>query len=212
MNNPMTRIGVFYDGNYFYHVSNYYSKVHKRKSRLSIKGLHDFIRNQVAEQEKTDVRTCQIVDAHYFRGRYTAKQAKEKENQLYYDRVFDDILSGEGVVTHYLPLKPNQNNGWQEKGIDVWFALEAFELAIYKRFDVLVLIASDGDYLPLLRKLNTLGVRVMVLAWDLPAGETHRGTQTSQALLSESTYPIEMAPLIDARSSQNDNIINNLFC
>jgi len=30
-----------------------------------------------------------------------------------------------------------------EKGIDVWFALEAYELAIHKRFDVCVLVAGD---------------------------------------------------------------------
>ncbi len=41
--------------------------------------------------------------------------------------------------------------------------VEAFELAIYKQFNVLALIACDGDYVPLVRKLNTLGTRVMVL-------------------------------------------------
>ena len=43
-----TKIGIFYDGNFFLHVSNYYQYYHARKSRISISGLHDFIRHRVA--------------------------------------------------------------------------------------------------------------------------------------------------------------------
>lgn len=121
----LTRIGVFYDGNYFFHVSNYYRYHHAQHARISIKGLHDFIRHEVAEKEQTDVRYCQIVDAHYFRGRLSATDAQEKD-KLYGERVFEDVLINEGVTTHFLPLSPQG-----EKGIDVWLALEAFELAIY---------------------------------------------------------------------------------
>ena len=85
----------------------------------------------------------------------------EDRDLLYKERVFDDVLVREGVTTHYLPLSREG-----EKGIDVWLALEAYELAIYKRYNVVVLVASDGDFLPLVRKLNTLGTRVMILGWD----------------------------------------------
>jgi len=211
----LTKIGVFYDGNYFLHVSNYYNYVHDRKSRISISGLHDFIRNQVAHEEDRDFRLCQIVDAHYFRGRLYAKDAINKGNQLYYDRVFDDILMSEGVTTHYLPVKPIYgSSGRQEKGIDVWLALEAFELAFYKRYDVMVLITSDGDYVPLVRKLNTLGTRVMILSWDFEYTDDNgslRMTRTSQDLLEEVSYPIAMHEIIDNRLKKNESIINNLF-
>jgi uncharacterized LabA/DUF88 family protein/cold shock CspA family protein len=210
----LTRVGVFYDGNYFLHVSNYYNYVHERKSRLNISGLHHFIKNHVAQQEGTDERLCQIVDAHYFRGRLNAFEASNQGNALYYDRVFDDILSSEGVTTHYLPIKTNQSGIRQEKGIDVWLALEAFELAFYKRFNVLVLIASDGDYVPLIRKLNTLGTRVMVLSWDFEytndLGKSMK-TRTSQDLLEEVTYPVAMHEIIDNRVRKNEPLINGLF-
>lgn len=210
----LTRIGVFYDGNYFLHVSNYYNYTHERKSRLSISGLHHFIRNQVAQQEGTDERLCQIVDAHYFRGRLSAFEAQNQGNSLYYDRVFDDILSSEGVTTHYLPVKTSQSGIRLEKGIDVWLALEAFELAFYKRFNVLVLIASDGDYVPLIRKLNTLGTRVMVLSWDFEYTNDYGKemvTRTSQELLEEVTYPVAMHEIINNRVKKNDPLINGLF-
>lgn len=214
MQDKLVRIGVFYDGNYFLHVSNYYAYGHQRKKRISISGLHDFIRHQVAEEEANDVRLCQIVDSHYFRGRLNATEASQKGDTLYWDRVFDDILMSEGVTTHYLPVKTTIDGYKQEKGIDVWLALEAFELAFYKRFNVLVLIACDGDYVPLIRKLNTLGTRVMVLSWDFEyateTGQKHV-TRTAQDLLEEVTYPIAMHELIENRVKKNEPIINNLF-
>ena len=85
----LTRIGVFYDGNYFFHVSNYYQYQHVRKARISIDGLHEFIRHQVSEAEGEDVKYCQIVDAHYFRGRPRAQEA-EARGLLLRERQFDD--------------------------------------------------------------------------------------------------------------------------
>jgi uncharacterized LabA/DUF88 family protein/cold shock CspA family protein len=212
-NSKLTRIGVFYDGNYFLHVSNYYNYSHERRSRISISGLHSFIRSEVANVEDTDMNLCQIVDAHYFRGRLNAHEASQRGNQLFYDRLFDDILMSEGVVTHYLPVKTYQGYR-QEKGIDVWLALEAYELATYKQFDVMVLITADGDYVPLIRKLNTLGTRVMVLSWDFEylndQGEK-MVTRTSQDLLEEVSYPVAMHQEIDNRVRKNDPMIQNLF-
>lgn len=215
-NLPLIKIAVFYDGNYFYHVSNYYNYVHERKSRISIKGLHHFIRHKVAELEgdgAAGFRLCQIVDAHYFRGRLSASEASNKANQLYYERVFEDILMSEGVTTHYLPLRTFSGRK-AEKGVDVYMALEAFELAFYKRFDVVVLIASDGDYVPLARKLNSLGARVMVLGWDFEFIDdfgNSRATRTSQDLLEEAAYPIDMHELIDRPQAGESALIDGLF-
>lgn len=211
MNNPetkLTRIGVFYDGNYFLHVSNYYTHHHKRKARINVHGLHDFIKHEVAKLESVDFRYCQVVDAHYFRGRLSADDAQNRD-KLYSERLFEDVLMQEGIITHYLPLT---NQG--EKGIDVWFSLEAFELAILKKFNILVLIACDSDYIPLIRKLNTLGTRVMVLGWDFSYRDEYKRkheTVTSVKLLQEATYPILMHDVIDNKSLVNDAIINNLF-
>lgn len=206
--NELLRIGVFYDGNFFFHVSNYYHYHHERRARISVGGLHEYVRHQVAESEGCDVRYCQIVDAHYFRGRPRAKDADQR-GVLLKERLFDDVLVSEGVVTHYLPLGPEG-----EKGIDVWLALEAYELAIHKRFDVSVLVACDGDFLPLVRKLNTLGTRVMLLAWDFryihPTGQ-EKETRTAQVLLDEVSYPVMMHSIIDDRSKRNDPQVNALF-
>lgn len=209
----LIKVAVFYDGNYFLHISNYYNYVHEKRARISISGLHQFIRMQVAKNEAVLHNLSQIVDAHYFRCRLNAREASQKGDLLYYDRVFDDILMSEGVITHYLPFK---NHAWKDNDneIDVWLALEAFELAIYKQFDVVVLISSDGRYVPLVRKLNTLGVRVMLLSWDFEYTNQEGNqviTRTSQDLLAEVTYPILMHSVIDDEENQDEPIVNDLF-
>ena len=213
MSDRFIKIGVFYDGNYFLHVSYYYNYDHVRRKRLSISGLHDFVRHQVAFEEGLDSKLCQIVDAHYFRGRISAQEASQRGQALYWDRVFDDILMSAGITTHYLPIR-NFFGRREEKGIDVWLALEAYENCLHKKFDVLVLIASDGDYVPLVRKINTLGTRVMILSWDFEY-TTDIGkkmvTRTSQDLLAEVSYPVPMHDIIDHPKKDNEALINGLF-
>ena len=103
--NPhLTRIGIFYDGNYFWHVSTFYYQFHERKSRLSVGGLHRFLKYQIAQLEGTSPELCKIVDAHYFRGRLSAAEAaKASGDVLFYERLFDDVLNSEGVMMHHLP-------------------------------------------------------------------------------------------------------------
>ncbi len=213
MQDRMVKIGIYYDGNYFLHVSNYYNYDHPRKRRLSISGLHRFVTSRVAEKEQVPEERCRLVDAHYFRGRLSAQEAYQRGQVLYWDRVFDDILMSAGVITHYSPLK-NVNGRREEKGIDVSFALEAYEQAVLRKLDVVVLVASDGDYVPLVKKLNALGTRVMVLSWDFEftsdTGNT-MVTRTSQELLEEVSYPIPMHKIIDDRLESNDPIVNNIF-
>ncbi|MFH1417613.1 MAG: NYN domain-containing protein [Planctomycetota bacterium] len=208
-NGRLTRIGVFYDGGYFQAVSDYYKFQHERRARISVRGLHEFAAHRVATEEAIDARYCRVIDAHYFRGRFSAHDAAQA-NRLEQERLFDDILMRENVVTHYLP----RSLRLEEKGIDVWFALEAYELAVYKRFDVLVLVACDGDYLPLIRKLHTLHTRVMLFAWDFEYTDAHgkpRWTRTAQSLINEATYPVMMHDLIDSRSQKDRTLIDRLF-
>ncbi|HEX8327093.1 MAG TPA: NYN domain-containing protein [Hymenobacter sp.] len=212
MNSPLIRVGVFYDGNYFLKISDYYYFQHERKARISLEGLHEYIRHQVAEEEDVDVRLARITDAHFFRGRLSATEARDKD-RLFHDRLLDDILMNLGVQTHYMALK-TRDGRLQEKGIDVWLSLEALELALHKTLDVVVLIAGDSDYVPLIRKLNTVGTRVMLLNWDFKyedfKGET-RVTRASQQLLEQVTYPVAMHDVIDRGLEEQDQVVEALF-
>ena len=193
----LTRIGVFYDGGYFSAVNNFYNFTHPRRSRLHLGGLHDFIRDQVAAAEGVPLSFCQVVDVHWFRGRLPV--ADLSTQQLESDRIWDDVLMSFGIVTHYLPVYARPGQPRQEKGVDVWFALEVLELALMNRFDVVVLITGDGDYVPLVRKLNARGVRVMLLGWNVtwrPFDGDVRTIRTAEALAREVTYRIRMEEVI----------------
>jgi hypothetical protein len=127
----MVRMAVFYDGGYLNEVSNYYKFYHEKQSRISIYGIHSFIRKEVSELEGVDERRVQIVEAHYFRGRFSA-EAADQAGKLKAERMFDDVLIRAGVVQHYLPVDERSFKP-QEKGIDVWLSLEAFDLAVHKK-------------------------------------------------------------------------------
>jgi cold shock CspA family protein len=118
------------------------------------------------------------------------------------------------VISPLIALMQDQVSNLQEKGIDVWLALEAMEQTYLKKFNVIVLITSDGDYVPLIRKLNTMGSRVMVISWDFEY-TTDDGskmvTKTSQDLIEEVTYPIAMHEIIENRIRKNDPLVANLF-
>ncbi|MFN3874889.1 MAG: NYN domain-containing protein [Flavobacteriales bacterium] len=208
------KVGVFYDGSYFTHVSNYYNYVHPQRRRLHIGGVHEFIKHTIAEKEGTLPSLCHIIDAHFFRGRFSARDAMEKANQLYYDRVFDDVLMYNGVRAHYLPVKDLMGRK-REKGIDVLMALEAFELCMLKRFDVAVIIASDSDHVPLVRKLHALGCKTMLLGWDFEFTDQETGelqtTKTSTDLWNEVSYPLPMHDLIEEGLKENDEVVKDMF-
>jgi len=215
MNSPCgsCRIGVFYDGNFLLHASNYYNYIHPVKRRLSLGGLHNFIRHRVAEEEGIEPSKCQIAQAHYFRGRLNAAEAAQRGNQLYNDRVFDDILMSEGIQPHYLPLR-NLQRKKEERGIDVWLSLEAYELAMTGRIDTVVLIVSDTDYTPLMRKLTGLGLRIMLLSWEFEYVNddgVKMVTKTSHELLSLATYPVAMHDVINYGVQQNNPLISEMF-
>lgn len=207
----LQRVALFIDGGYFSEVSNYYKFQHQRKARLNLDGIQSFIRKKAAECEKVDEAYCQIVESHYFRGRFSTATAAAK-GKLEDERRFDDILIRAGIVQHYLPIDESKQKP-SEKGIDVWLSLEAFDLAVHKRFDVLALVACDGDYVPLVRKLNGIGTRVMLLAWDFTYefNGKHKETRTSGELIKVSTYPVMMNSIIDDRSNQDKAFVKDLF-
>ena len=216
----LTRIGIFYDGGYFAHVSDYYLHHHERHARISIQGLHALIRDEVGKREQTEARYCQIVEAHYFRGRFSAADARRHDEQrpdgdgdstLYRERKFEDALIKAGVTPHFLPVfVGEEGRPSREKGIDVWLALEAFDLTRGKELNVVVLVTGDGDYVPLARKLNGLGTRVMVTAWDF-AGHRVGTTRAAQTLIDEVTYPVMMSTIVDDRARRFDPLVANLF-
>lgn len=209
----LLKIGIFYDGNFFLHVSNYYYHCHSIRRRIYLPGFHEFLRRDVSVIEGVKLKHCQITTAHFFRGRFSAVEARESANHLYNDRVFDDILMSLGIETHYLPLR-SRGDRKREKGIDVWFALEAYEQCLNKQLDVVFLITSDNEHLPLLRKLRGLGVITYILNWNFTFVDSHGNqvsTLTSHDLLNEACRVRDIDRMISEGLSRGDWVVNGMF-
>jgi uncharacterized LabA/DUF88 family protein len=208
----MVRVACFYDGSFFVRVSNFYKHYHDRKSYLSFTGIHEFIRQRVAEYEGTDRHMVQMIQSHFFRGRFSLQAAKTA-NALEADRYFDQLLMYAGIVSHYYPMNESVMPP-QEKGIDVWLALEAMDLAVTNGFDVLALVVSDQDFLPLIRKMHARKIRTLVLQVDIRYTDTQgieRSLATSHQLTNEATYALNISEEIERAGPEDLKLIDSLF-
>ena len=169
-------IGVFIDG-------GYYAKINEGLAasgpyKVNLKGLLQFITEKLATMDGIARRHIFITECHYYRGRYRAQDAKRKD-LLYSEREFEDSLIENDVIFHYKHLRENPQGGVIEKGVDTWFALDTYEMTLFREFDYVVLISGDADHEMLARKLKALKTHVVLLTWD-PAN-----TNSTSRFLSE---------------------------
>ncbi|MBP3566253.1 MAG: NYN domain-containing protein [Paraprevotella sp.] len=184
MTNKLVKsIGLFIDG-------GYYAKVDEQLyetsgMHLDINKLIHYIRSTVADLCNTEKSYSQVIESHYFRGRFRASEANVKK-LLFAERRFEDSLIENDVIFHYKHLREIDGN-IIEKGIDVWYALEAYELATIRQFNYVVLITGDADHEMLIKKLKALHINVILLTGDF--GEK---SATSRLLRDEATLHIDL--------------------
>lgn len=186
-------IGVFIDGGYFAKINE---ALHDQISmNISMDKFFKFITEEVAQLHNLLANECFITENHYFRGRYRVNDANNKKI-LFAERRFEDSLIENDVIFHYKHLREVQKDDEMvviEKGIDVWFALEAYELALFRDFDFVVLITGDADHEMLIKKLKALKTDVILLTWDV---STDSSTSTSKLLRDEACTHIEISKLM----------------
>lgn len=187
MNTNIISVGVFIDG-------GYYAKINEGldaqlSMQLKLNKLFDFVRTRISQISTVAYNDCQITEAHYFRGRYRAHDANQK-HILLRERQFEDSLIENDVIFHYKHLREVKNLSGTtviEKGVDVWYALETYELAQIRRFDYVVLITGDADHEMLIKKLKAMKINVVLLTWNLGPQSS-----TSPFLKEEATMHIEL--------------------
>lgn len=184
-------VGVFIDG-------GYYAKINEglqNDRKVNLKALLEYIRRKISDDNGIDPVHLYITESHYYRGRFNADDAKRK-NLLYEERKFEDSLIENDVIFHYKHLRQNPKGGIIEKGVDTWFALDTYELTLYRQFDFVVLVSGDADHEMLARKLKALKTHVILLTWD-PANTS----STSPILKEEVCTHLDMNRLIAAEES-----------
>ena len=166
-------IGVFIDGGYFAKINEGLAKI--KAGSVNVKGLLQYIPEIISKIDSVERRSLYITESHYYRGRYRVRDA-EKRNLLHSEREFEDSLIENDIIFHYKHLRINKDKGGViEKGIDTWFALDTYEMTLFREFDYVVLISGDADHEMLARKLKALKTHTILLTWD-PAntGSTSR--------------------------------------
>ena len=179
-------IGVFIDGGYYAKINEGFNGM----AEVNLKALLNFIPKKISEIDNVDRRDLYITESHYYRGRYRVNEASDKK-LLYSERKFEDSLIENDVIFHYKHLRENPQGGVIEKGVDTWFALDTYEMTLFREFDYVVLISGDADHEMLARKLKALKTHVILLTWD-PANTG----STSRFLKEEVCTHIDMNKLI----------------
>ena len=198
-------VGIFIDGGYYAKINEGLEK--QLSMKLDIKSLFLFIREKISGKCAILLEDIQITEAHFFRGRYRAGDAKAK-NLLFSERAFEDTLIENDVIFHYKHLKElEKKNGVTvvEKGIDVWFALETYELSMIRKFDYVILITGDADHEMLVRKLNALKTKVILLTWN-----TGPQASTAKLLKEEAGWHMELSNECCADKSLTNKICRPL--
>lgn len=194
MENTYRSIGLFIDGGYYAKVNE--ALAAQASLNIDMGSLMYLVRQQVARIGGHALSDCHITESHYFRGRYRVYDANNK-HLLYKERRFEDALIENDVIFHYKHLREVQHDGETtviEKGIDVWFALEAYELSVIRKFDYVVLITGDADHEMLIRKLKALKIHAVLLTWDVDSDSS----ATSKLLKDEACTHIELSELVAA--------------
>ena len=191
MNIENKSIGIFIDGGYFSKINE--SLENELSVNTQIKALFQYVRGEIARRHGLDLDDCYITESHYFRGRYRVNEANSK-HLLFKERKFEDSLIENDVIFHYKHLREIQKDGditVIEKGIDVWFALEAYELSIFRNFDFVVLVTGDADHEMLIKKLKSLKVHVVLLTWNVS-----EQSSTARLLREEACTHIEISDMV----------------
>lgn len=184
-------IGVFIDGGYYAKINEGFGGTRE----VNLKGLLNFICKKVAQDNDIERNHLYITECHYYRGRYRAADAKSR-NLLFDERKFEDMLIENDVIFHYKHLRTDPRGGVIEKGVDTWFALDTYEMTLFRQFDFVVLISGDADHEMLAKKLKALKTHVILLTWD-PANTA----STSRFLKEEVCTHIDMNSIIESDAS-----------
>lgn len=178
---PTQKLGIFYDGGWYTHVSDYYEYVHPLRTRPSLHGLRDAMRWHHHITTGQPFTKIEATEAHYVRGRPAGRDSPTG---------FERALHATGVIRHDVQLRPGQ-----EKGADVELALQLVERALVAALDVVVLVSGDADLVPAVTRLTGKNVHVIVpyisVAWT--DGGVPRSLSTARNLAAAATE----APALD---------------
>lgn len=206
-----TSVAIFYDGNYLNRVSKYYGLNNIVKYRLNISALHHYILDEVTSIASDILSDIYVASSHYYANRHSAAEAVNRKSQLHRDRITDDILGGENIDAHYTTYSATPPYS-DDSYISSWLSLDLLDENRVKDFDLVVIIAADSGYIPLINKLNSKGIETMVVGWDtvMSVGNIV-DIKTDDRLFLAAKYTIVVNVAIDQFPDKLDKLLSPIM-
>lgn len=195
MGDTKIKANLYIDGNFTVHIHKYLAKEFEKT--IDWNKLLEYIKDKISKEEQ---KPC-LLESQFFVG--TGKTTTDIER----DYLFN-AMEHARITKHATPLKNKASGGLKEDAVDtnlVFFATQDF----YKRekYDYLVLLAGDSDFVPLVQGLSDEGVKAFVLYMDF--SDEHLGTtKTSQYLLELTNIRVDIESL---RRERVDEKIKSIF-
>ncbi len=182
------RIAVFIDGSNLYYKLRSKELGFKNLNKFNYKGLSEFL-----------ARERKVVYQGYYVGVVRVEKGNKKGEELRREqqRLFAHIESkvqGFTIKRGYIM----QNNGaYHEKGVDVELAVDLLVGAYENLYDSAILISSDTDLIPAIKKAKELGKKVEYIGFsNQPSFALQRHASLSKLLSKEDIDIFEHKTLV----------------
>ena len=195
MSDEKIKANLYIDGNFTVHIHKYLAK--KFGKTIDWDRLIEFIKDRISKEEQ---KIC-ILKSQFFVG--TGIKTTDPER----DYLFNSMEHA-GITKHATPLRQKVSGGLKEDAVDtnlVFFATRDY----YNddKYDYLVLLAGDSDFVPLLKGLSSEAVKTFIVYIDFEDNELGI-TQTAQTLLDISNIRENIESL---RLERVDEKIKSIF-
>lgn len=204
-------VKLMIDGNYTFHIHKY---IKNNNKYIDWDAFKEFIKDYILQTEN---QVAQIVfDSKYFVG--TEKHTTDADRDFLYN-----TLDHSDIRKIANQLKSNGNKGLKEDAVDVALAIESiadyYEARDENKYSYFVILAGDSDFVPLINKLKSYGIKTILVYLDFTDGSNI--TKCSQVLLekvddridlqilmNERVDPIRMNVLRKYSNNRNNTVLN----
>lgn len=145
------KVCVYIDGSNFYHKLKSLDKKFCNLLKFDFSGL-----------SKTLAKERKVVSKRYYVGVVRVQDGSDKSEQLRKDqqRLFWHLGNSRQGFTVVKGRIDQNGESFHEKGVDVQMAVDLVVGAYENYFDTAILISSDTDLVPAMRKVRSMGKRV----------------------------------------------------
>lgn len=173
MNNKDIRVAIYIDG------SNLYHKLKDLKIEKTTEFNYSGLCNLLSRKRR-------VVSCCYYVGVVRAKEGNVSEQSKRYaqQKLFEHLKNQKiNIKRGYLM----ENGGrYHEKGVDVQIAVDLLGDAYDNLYDVAILISSDTDLIPAIKKIKRLGKELEYVGFShLPSFALQKNATLSRLLLRD---------------------------